>query len=125
MVLVYDVTNLTSLYDLEEWISDAQQKTAEDPGITYTMIGNKADLAEFDSISNEGKMFGARHGILESLQFRISTQRESSETLKDIFKTVAERIYTVHTEAKQETRTELSISITNPPKVAEKKCFNC
>ena len=56
VILIYDISNLTSLYDLEEWISDAHQKTAEDPGITYAMIGNKGDLAEFDATSSEGKM---------------------------------------------------------------------
>ena len=108
-------------------MSDAQQKTAEDPAITYAMIGNKADMDEFDGTSGEAKMFGARHAIPEELQFRVSTQRESSETFHDIFKTVAHRIYTNQGKAEPAVdQVVLSISLTNPAAETKKsQCSKC
>ena len=108
-------------------MSDAQQKTSEDPGITYIMIGNKADMDEFDGTLGEAKMFGARHAIPEELQFRVSTQQENSTTLQEILKTVAHRLYAnqMKTEPAAD-QVVLSVSLTNPPPENKKnQCSKC
>ena len=92
VVLLYDLTDPTSLYDLEDWVTDAYTKTSGDDSICYMLIGNKLDLA-VTQISDAGKNFSARHGIPEKLQFRISAISESKENLFRIFELLAREIY--------------------------------
>lgn len=123
---MYDMTNLASLYDLEEWISDAHQKTAEDPAITYIMIGNKADVVDLDTSNNEGKMFGARHGVVEELQFRISAEKENSGSLHDILKTVAQKIYVAQvTEESVDKEPQIVLTMSSKNSPAENRKSQC
>ena len=92
VVLLYDLTDPTSLYDLEDWITDAYNKTSGEHSICYMLIGNKLDLA-VTQISDAGKSFGARHGIPEKLQFRTSAIGESKENLFRMFELLAREIY--------------------------------
>ena len=66
IVLVYDITNPASLYDLEDWMTDAYHKTGEDSTITYSLIGNKRDQMDSDLGLNDGKLFCTRHDISET-----------------------------------------------------------
>lgn len=95
VVLVYDVTNPTSLYDLEDWMVDAYSKTAEDSTITYTIIGTRLDkVEETGTESSDCKHFCERFGIPEYLQFRVSDLSEGlHQSLMEIFKTLAQTIH--------------------------------
>ena len=95
IVLMYDITNPASLYDLEDWMTDAYHKTGEDSTITYSLIGNKRD--QMDSVLglNDGKLFCTRHDISENLQFKLSAVDESEESLHVIFETLAREIFAV------------------------------
>lgn len=96
VVLIYDLTDPTSLYDLEDWITDAYNKTCGDNAITYALIGNKLDQYNAcDLGANSGITFSARHAIPEKLQFQTSAFKDSSESLLDIFETLAREIYTM------------------------------
>jgi len=124
---VYDLTDPTSVDDLEEWISDAANKTREDPDITYVLIGNKRDAVVEDAISNAGEMFSLKHGISEHLQFKVSALTDSLDYLKDIFMTIAQNIYATQTNNNPENTTgntveEPLILSSNRKK---KQCYKC
>ena len=95
VVLIYDLTDPTSLYDLEDWITDVYNKTGGESAITYALIGNKLDQYNACDIgANSGTTFSARHSIPEKLQFQTSASKDSSESLLNIFEVLAREIYT-------------------------------
>ena len=79
IVLVYDITNPTSLYDLEDWMTDAYHKTGEDSTINYLLTHRKHKIS--DGLRSGGKLFSTRHDISEKLQFKLSAVNESKESL--------------------------------------------
>lgn len=102
VVLVYDVTEPTSLYDLEDWMTDAYNKVPDGAIIDYALIGNKLDQAGtgMDPESfDDGKCFAERHNIPEALQFKIAASNDSVESLRAVFKTVALHIHKTQTHA--------------------------
>jgi GTPase SAR1 family protein len=96
VVLIYDLTDPTSLYDLEDWMTDSYSKTSGDGDIVYTLIGNKLDQYNACDVgANSGKTFCARHAIPEKLQFQTSAFKDSRESLLSIFEVLAREIYTM------------------------------
>lgn len=130
VVLMYDLTDPTSLYDLEDWVTDANNKTCGDDIITYALIGNKLDEhSTCDIGENSGRTFCARHAIPEKLQFQTSAAKESSESLLNIFEVLAREIYTVqmNKEPEESRSTEASLLISDKETVTAKRrgCSRC
>lgn len=127
---MYDITDPATLYDLEDWMTDAYSKTSGDTTIIYALIGNKLDKS--DSCLNSGRTFSAKYGIPEKLQFKISAAKESRESIRDILKVLAREIYTVqmNKEPEEESIGDGTILI-SPEKEAgsleqeKRKCCEC
>lgn len=127
VVLVYDLTDPTSLYDLEDWMRDAYNKVPEDVAINYILIGNKLDRINNGIESHDDeRCFAERHNIPEALQFKIAASEESTESLRAIFQTIA---LSIHTTQESETHT-ITETVTLVEEEAEstserKGCFSC
>jgi GTPase SAR1 family protein len=100
VVLVHDLTDPTTLYDLEDWMTDAYNKVPEGSVIDYVLIGNKLDEVgtgmDLESL-DDGKCFAERHNIPEELQYKIAAEEDTKESLRAIFKTIALHIHTTQT----------------------------
>ena len=128
IILMYDVTNPSSLDDLEDWTTDAHHKTAGDSSITYTLIGNKVDRIQDETCLLRANVFGLKHEIPEKLQFKISAANNSEESLKEIFKTVASNIYATQTNRDPEEYYESGKSLIISEEHTDsggKKCSKC
>ena len=124
VVLVYDITNPTSLYDLEDWMTDAYHKTGEDSTITYSLIGNKVD--QMDSISKEEQHFCEEYGIPKSLQFKADASSESVQTLYGFFQTMAFSIHAKQCKRSSRLDSEPTILVTSKDTFHKPKlCFKC
>ncbi len=86
--MVYDVTRLNSLKNLEKWYKDVTSHTGKIPCI---LIGNKIDLTEYIKVTREDVK-----KILENSNIEISKSIETSaktgENVEDSFKTLTSLI---------------------------------
>lgn len=132
VVLVYDLNNPSTLDDLEEWMIDAQSKTSEDPSITYMLVGNKRDKLQVGDPGNSSRraeVFGLKYAIPNSLQFKISAASDSLESLRENFKTFAQRVYSAQTmrepEEEEGRETGASLLVSDQHKTQKKSCQKC
>lgn len=93
VVLIYDLTQSSTINGLEEWTSDAYSKTADDPSITYALVGNKADKPHDEMSKLRADIFVAKHSIPEVLHFKVSAVSDSTEALEEVFRTLARNIH--------------------------------
>lgn len=55
VILVYDITNEDSFFDLQRWINDVEKYAK--PTVTLTLLGNKSDLDNKRSVDfKQGKL---------------------------------------------------------------------
>ncbi|AYV79135.1 MAG: Ras-related protein Rab-2 [Faunusvirus sp.] len=62
-IIVYDVNNRSSFYDIQKWIDDVIY-TNEDQRFAFVIIGTKNDLANREVTYEEGKRFADSKSIL-------------------------------------------------------------
>lgn len=101
VVLVYDITNSISLFNLEEWVTDVQNKCGEE-GITYSMIGNKLDQVHDEQDLFEGIIYGERLDIPPELQFKVSVMGDSRQRLREVFQAIARAIHAEQSRGEQQ-----------------------
>ena len=128
VVLMYDLTQSSTINALEEWTSDAYSKTANDPSMTYALVGNKSDKPQDENSKLRAEVFMAKHSIPEELHFKVSAVSDSEETLDEVFRTLARNIH-----AKQKNRdpndpydSGASLIVSAENSESEKqRCFSC
>lgn len=95
VILMYDITDHASLISLEEWITEMQGKTSSSANLTYCVIGNKLDqTVDEKDLLTQGKYIGERLEIPEHLYFKISTAKETKQSLRNMLKVLAHAIHT-------------------------------
>ena len=87
-------------------MTDAYNKTSDEISITFALVGNKLDDVEASMDITQGEHFAERHGIPKDLQFMISVNKESTESLRAIFKTIALSIHDTQIKGGSETQSE-------------------
>lgn len=139
IVLVYDLSDLSSFTDLEEWVKESRDKTF-DPSVKYALIGNKLDRVESEETTQTageatqmrkaGEEFAARYGIPETLQFKLSAKRESRQSLQQVFQVIAQVIHGAQTGSEINMTVKLSDDVSDEKQsgdsAGEKKhCYKC
>ena len=105
---MYDVTNTVSLYNLEEWMNEVEQKVTEQ-NVTYAMIGNKLDKVDDEKELLEGNILRERFDIPEDLHFLISVKDTTTKELRQIFHVLATAIHQAqHTRERSDSNIHLT-----------------
>ncbi|KAH3675826.1 hypothetical protein WICMUC_002472 [Wickerhamomyces mucosus] len=85
-VVVYDITQESSLERAKIWIKELQRQASQD--IVIALVGNKADLEEERQVDNEhAKLLAEEEGLLF---FEVSAK--SGDGIKTIFQNIAEKL---------------------------------
>lgn len=81
-VVVYDITQSTSLEKAKSWIRELQRQA--DPNIVIALCGNKVDLAARRQVSQEdAKKYAEEEGLMWG-----ETSAKSGEGVSDIFTSI-------------------------------------
>ena len=89
--LVFDITDENSFVELEEWVTDIEQCTANRAGIPLIIIANKSDLIPLsESVVEEDKIIEFVNSLRERFQFKfdinyIITSASTGENIEDAF----------------------------------------
>ncbi|KAK0639334.1 P-loop containing nucleoside triphosphate hydrolase protein [Cercophora newfieldiana] len=95
-LLVFDLSRKQTFQHVTDWLNDLRQ--IAEPDIVVVLVGNKADLAQPQSDTDENKRevtreeaeeWARRNGVLEYVE----TSAKSGENVEKAFMRVAERIY--------------------------------
>jgi Ras-related protein Rab-5C len=85
-VVVYDITQSTSLEKARTWIRELQRQA--DPSIVIALCGNKSDLAARRQVSEEeAKKYAEEEGLMWG-----ETSAKSGEGVSDIFLAIAKKL---------------------------------
>jgi len=61
-LLVFDITNRTSFWNLDRWLMELRRHAG--PDVPILLVGNKLDLAEYREVSSdEARQYAARKGL--------------------------------------------------------------
>lgn len=83
-VVVYDITQSTSLEKAKSWIRELQRQA--DPSIVIALCGNKTDLGERRQVSQEeAKKFAEEEGLMWG-----ETSAKSGDGVTDTFHAIGE-----------------------------------
>mmetsp|Transcript_12203 Transcript_12203/g.17006 ORF Transcript_12203/g.17006 Transcript_12203/m.17006 type:complete len:218 (-) Transcript_12203:100-753(-) len=90
VVLVYDVNNLESFENLENWMDLLNQHT--DEGIAKILVGNKLDISDTKSgkraVTTEmGKAFAKKHGV-KFLETSAKTSKNVEKAMVDLIRDI-------------------------------------
>ena len=95
VILVYDAStdDLSSLFALKDWISEARKSSFLKDRVTFSLWANKSDLVPPNSpISDEVNLFLSNYSIPESLYFRTSSLTDDDGVVQCLDK-VIEHVY--------------------------------
>ncbi|OJT08460.1 Ras-related protein Rab-5B [Trametes pubescens] len=85
-VVVYDITQSTSLEKAKSWIRELQRQA--DPSIVIALCGNKLDLAARRQVSQEeAKKYAEEEGLMWG-----ETSAKSGEGVSEIFNAIAKKL---------------------------------
>jgi len=85
-VVVYDITQASSLEKARNWIRELQRQA--DPSIVIALCGNKADLATRRQVTQEeAQRYAEEEGLMWS-----ETSAKSGEGVADIFTAIAKKL---------------------------------
>ena len=85
-IIVYDITNRESFYNLNNWIEDCKNLCPKD--VIMALVGNKSDLEDKRLVTTEeGKEFADNHGIAF-----YETSAKNGNNVEDVFVKSAEEI---------------------------------
>ncbi|KAH0837927.1 GTP-binding protein RAB5 [Lanmaoa asiatica] len=85
-VVVYDITQASSLEKARNWIRELQRQA--DPSIVIALCGNKADLAARRQVTQEeAQKYAEEEGLMWS-----ETSAKSGEGVADIFTAIAKKL---------------------------------
>lgn len=122
VVLMYDITHPVSLYNLEEWATEAEGRSTVD-NVVYTMIGNRLDQIDDKNDLHEGRIFRERFDIPEDLHFMISVNNETTHNLRQIFKVLAHAIHDAQKGRQEERKSsETTIQLTHKNPQTQSSC---
>ncbi|KAF7970866.1 hypothetical protein HWV62_22680 [Athelia sp. TMB] len=85
-VVVYDITQTSSLEKARTWIRELQRQA--DPSIVIALCGNKADLSARRQVTQEeAKKYADEEGLMWA-----ETSAKSGEGVADIFNAIAKKL---------------------------------
>ncbi len=97
-VVVYDITQSTSLEKAKSWIRELQRQA--DPNIVIALCGNKLDLAARRQVSQEeAKKYADEEGLMWG-----ETSAKSGEGVSDIFTSIGTSCCSVSLDSSDITR---------------------
>lgn len=85
IVLVFDVTTVTSFNNLNEWLSEVSRYAGNN--VHRTLIGNKCDLTEREVKSELATAFATQH----SMPY-LETSAKNSENIDELFRRLAQTL---------------------------------
>jgi Ras-related protein Rab-5C len=86
-VVVYDITQTSSLEKARTWIRELQRQA--DPSIVIALCGNKSDLSARRQVTEEeAKKYAEEEGLMWG-----ETSAKSGEGVSDIFTAIGEMFY--------------------------------
>jgi Ras-related protein Rab-5C len=86
-VVVYDITQATSLEKARTWIRELQRQA--DPSIVIALCGNKSDLSARRQVTEEeAKKYAEEEGLMWG-----ETSAKSGEGVSDIFTAIGANLY--------------------------------
>lgn len=93
-ILVYDLTNQCSFYDIDKWYSDVKEQKDD---IITIVVGNKADMekSRYDSFSILNRMISTAEGEKKAADLHslfIETSAKTGENVDSIFRKVINEI---------------------------------
>lgn len=94
LILVYDIADYKSLYDLEGWIEHCRDKV-EELDMQMVLAGCKADLQEKRSVSKEDAvMFAKKVDLFSDLQIEdvIECSAKTGENVEEVFLVLISRM---------------------------------
>ncbi|GMF07534.1 unnamed protein product [[Candida] boidinii] len=107
-LVVYDITQPTSLDRAKSWIKELQRQAS--PDIVIALAGNKLDLESERSISTEeAKIYANEEGLLF---FEVSAK--TGENVKDTFKAIAEKLPIEEKVSQSQRRRQRNIDLSRP-----------
>lgn len=89
--LVFDITDENSFFELEGWVTDIEQSTANRGGIPLIILANKSDLIPIsESVVEETKIVEFVNSLRQRFQFKfeinyILTSASTGENIEDAF----------------------------------------
>ncbi|OWF56238.1 ras-related protein Rab-19-like [Mizuhopecten yessoensis] len=87
IVLVYDITNRTSLEVAERWLMDVNRLCGDSP--VNLLVGNKSDLIDRRQVTiQEAKTFAANHGMIGPIE----TSAKSAANIDQAFYSLAQEL---------------------------------
>ena len=84
IIIVYDVTNKESFYSLNHWLRSAKDNTVD--GTIFIICGNKIDLKEKRTVSNEE----INEFIQKNDLIYVECSAQNGEGIKELFNTIAQ-----------------------------------
>ena len=114
VVLVYDVSQCKSFYDLTLWMQDAQNFA---PNAIPIMIGNKFDLEE-DIDPKVAELFAAANGVKMHLKVSV----KENQGLQEAFGAIAKHLHCGESEDSIEHYQSSSILLHDPPLPKKSTC---
>ena len=90
-LIVYDITNEESFYNVKRWMSELKENA--EPDIVIVLVGNKVDLIEADPKARkvqtkDAQEFADKHGLLFGESSAIA-----DVNVKDVFEKLLHKIY--------------------------------
>ncbi len=86
-VVVYDITQSSSLEKARTWIRELQRQA--DPNIVIALCGNKSDLAARRQVSQEeAKKYAEEEGLMWA-----ETSAKTAEGVTDVFTAIGQYFY--------------------------------
>lgn len=85
IVLVFDVTTVTSFNNLSEWLSEVSRYAGNN--VHRTLIGNKCDLTEREVKSELATAFASQHNMPY-----LETSAKNSENIDELFRRLAQTL---------------------------------
>ena len=87
-VVVFDITNEESFYNIEKWIDDVSENIYEVSEITFILVGNKSDLSNRRVTYSEGQALADKLGIEY-----IETSAKKFSNIQLVYDRLAKNIY--------------------------------
>lgn len=89
-VVVYDITQASSLEKARTWIRELQRQA--DPSIVIALCGNKTDLAARRQVTQEeAKKYADEEGLMW-----FETSAKTGDGVPDVFTAIGRQVYQYH-----------------------------